>query len=229
MTNMSSTNQNAALSSWTIQSATNSTKALSVSFGVLGVLILWLTNQTSVVTDKEENLKAAFWLGALLIGTAVAIILFLENVVIVVDEKRKQLRVSRRSLTGLRSSIHSFSSIKQIEVASIGQSHRGIITHHLNIVFKNDKRLRTQFWSTRRSETVDLAERLALSTGSSCEPNRHDNPVEIKKFLISGAGAILTYCAWYKFMVGPLCPAMWHGTAPAVIMGISFFILVFAF
>jgi hypothetical protein len=208
--------------SWTIQSSTNSTKALAVFFGALGLLFLWLISRARPVPGQESELMAAFWLGVLLLVVACWVFLFLEHVFIVVDERLKVLRVSRTSLTGTRSSIHHFNSIEGVEVASTGRSHRGIVTYHLNIVMKDGKPIKTQFWSTSHDEVTELAERFAQTTGSFLGSKSRNNPSELNMFLISGAGAVLIYCVWYNLTVGSFCLAMWFGTAPAVIIGVAF-------
>ncbi|MDO9299946.1 MAG: hypothetical protein Q7T89_01120 [Anaerolineales bacterium] len=39
--------------------------------------------------------------------------------------------------------------------------------------------------------------------------------------LISFAGALGIYAAWYRIYVGDWCPAMWFGSAPLLIILIS--------
>lgn len=53
--------------------------------------------------------------------------------------------------------------------------------------------------------------------------------MNILKIIVSFIIAIFIYKVWYKITVGKLCPAMWYGSAPLVIIGGAFLFILLVF
>ena len=209
---------------WTIQSNTRDTKLASAGFAALGCLFLWLTSRLPS-SAEDTGVLAAFWLGVLLLAIGAGVFLFIEDVVLSIDEARKTLTVTRQSRAGTHVSSLGFADVGSVDVASIGRSHRGVVTHHLVLVMKSGKRVPANRWSVDHSEIVALAERLSRALGCPLHVERSYNPVDFKMLAVSAAGAALAYVAYYAMTVGPVCKAMWLGTLPALFIPIAFFIL----
>ncbi len=50
--------------------------------------------------------------------------------------------------------------------------------------------------------------------------------ISVVKLCVALAGSILIYALWYLWKFGQWCPAMWHGTAPPLIIFVGFALII---
>ncbi|MFL5812296.1 MAG: hypothetical protein ACJ763_01865 [Bdellovibrionia bacterium] len=205
---------------WTIQSNSKLLRGYLAGLGALGMAVIYLTR--SRVQDSPNTL-AAYWLGILLLSVAVGTYLFFEDTIIRVDSSIRSLVILKKGRLTKSSSVVPYDEISAVQVATIGSAHRGVVTHHLVIQLKNGKRVTPGRFSTDQAEIIEVAQRLARETGSECIIGRRLVPLTTPRYVLSAVGAVLVYVLWYRFKVGPWCPAMWYGSAPPVIIALSFF------
>lgn len=208
-----------AAAPWTITSNTTKSTALAVGCLLTGALFLWLTRNASTT---DSNAAAAMWLGVLLAAVGVVAIVFSEEVEVVIDPSEQRLSIERRTRWSTQRSELSFLDVESVNVVKIGTSSDGTPSYWIQIRLRDNTTLATGRWSTDQTEINLLAEKIANDIGCAC---RHGSPpAPIAFFHIVGAalGSILFYAVYYRARVGPLGMAMWLGTAPPVILLITF-------
>jgi hypothetical protein len=52
------------------------------------------------------------------------------------------------------------------------------------------------------------------------------DPASVGYVIAAALGAVVLYAAWFRFSVGPWCPAMWFGNAPPVFILAGFALLL---
>ncbi len=208
-----------ATPAWQIRS--NSTKSLVLSAGVLavGILFIWLTRHGAA---GDTDIAAARWLGVLLAAVGLAGLVFAEEIVVTVEAQRRALKIEKRRWVGNWRVSVPFEEIAAVNVAKVGTRSDGTPSFWLQLERRDGTVVGTGRWSTRETEINRLAERLSAEIGCGCGTGHSPAPASVGRVAAAVVGAALVYVAWYRVTVGPWCGAMWHGTAPAVIMLASF-------
>lgn len=205
---------------WEIHSDTAKTSILSVAIGAAGILIMYLSKGQAAVSVTALS---GFWLGVMLLGITLASLVLMEQIIVTVDIPNKLLNFKKKSYWETSSSVLNFSEIESICVAKTGDGSDGTASYSLSIKLKNGSTQATGKWSVNQHEMDELAGRLASDIGcgrSLGEPL--PVPVTAKYIAVAIIGAVLIYATWYRLMVSGFCPAMWQGSAPPVIILISF-------
>jgi hypothetical protein len=195
--------------------------AVGIGLGAVGVLLLVLAGPQT----GTENGLAAFWLGALLTAGSVGVIIWGEDVAITVDPQAKRLGISKKSRFGRKKSSVCFAEVDHVGVSTVGRAGQ-LQTYHLLIFLKNGKTVRTGRWSCDQSEMDAVGDELAGSIGCSCSKGVRVRPAGGAEIIVAALGAVVIYALWFRIQVGQWCPAMWHGTAPPLIMLCSFSVLL---
>ena len=124
-----------------------------------------------------------------------------------------------------KSLILGFVEIPSVNVNQIG-GYRGPPTYHLNIEQKDGKIEKTGRWSFEKGEIVALAERLSIDAGCKFNVGVVLQAIDLNKIVYSGIGAVIVFVVWFRIWAEPLCPAMWYGLAPPLIIIIAFFFIL---
>ncbi len=202
-----------------IESNTLKNLLLGTGFVLLGVLMLSLTQGK---TDLSRDHQLIYLMGLFILLAGTATILLNERVVILVYPERGSLTVRTSSLRGSEVRVIPFAAIRSVDVVKLGQTHKGTRSYHLNIALKTGEKILTRRNSRDGDEINELARELSGLIGCKTDEAPAPQPIELGQILVSLSGAILVYVAWYRFTVGPWCRAMWFGTAPPVVMLLTF-------
>jgi hypothetical protein len=204
---------------WQVVSNTQKSGAVAAGVAALGALFLWLTRG---VAEGDSNGAAAMWLGVLLAAVGLAGLIFLEDVVVTVDPTRRSLRLEKRTRWGKTSTELLFRAVESVQVAKIGSRSDGTPSYWLQIQTRGGRVVSTGRWSLDQAEMERLAEQLAAEIGCAYQAGRAPAPTGTAHLAYAGAGAVLLYAAWYRVKIGPWCPAMWFGAAPALFVLVGF-------
>ena len=190
---------------------------------MVGLLFIWLTCRIPV---QDSNTVAAMWLGVMLIAVGLAAIILREEVVTTVDPGQRSLRIDLRRRWGSVSVTLPFDNVVSVNVARVGSRSDGTPSFWLQIESASGKVFSTGRWSTNETEIRQLAERLSAEIGCECRGGMPLSPASAGRVVAAAIGAVVLYAAWFRFSVGPLCPAMWFGTAPPVFTLAGFALLL---
>jgi hypothetical protein len=211
----------------TIESDTAQSSWLTIGLALLGCVIGYAAWNAQITPEKQEAITAATWLSALLVVGSLASLLFLEKKILTLDPATKELQLVAKGLFGTRTLLFPFSSITGVHVSRIGNSTKGIPSYWLRFTTQDGKNISTGRWSYDQQEMLDLAEKLSSMIGcATSEAGATLNPVTGMSVLAATLSAVVIYMLWYRFSIGPWCVAMWFGTAPPVIMGVVFLVVL---
>ena len=208
---------------WKIQSNTGKGLVMASGSLLVGLVFIWLTCR---IPTPDSNTAAAMWLGVLLVGAGLAAIILGEDVVTTVDPGQRCLRLDCRRRWGSVSLTVPFDDVVSVNVARVGSRSDGTPSFWLQIKCAGGKIHSTGRWSTNEGEIRRLAERLADEIGCQCQGGYPLNPASAGHIIAAAIGAVVFYAAWFRFSVGPWCPAMWFGTAPPVFILTGFALLL---
>jgi hypothetical protein len=197
-----------------IESNTIKNLLRGVGILLLGVLFLYLTRGT---VDVSRDHQAASLLGLFLLLLGAALVILNERVVVVSGE-RKDLTVRRSSLRSRETRVIPFAGVRSVNVVKLGRTHKGTASYHMNITLKTGERISTGRSSRVGDEINAIAREFPDLVGCATQDAPTSHPIDGTHLLVSLAGAVVIYLAWYRFAVGPWCRAMWFGTAPPVII-----------
>ena len=186
---------------------------MAVGSILVGLLFIWLTCH---IPARDSNAMAAMWLGVLLVGVGLAAIILAGEVLTTVDPGQRCLRMDCKRRWGGVSVTVPFEEVESVNVARVGPRRNGTPSFWLQIQRQGGKVLSTGWWSMSESETRRLAERLSNQIGCECRGGVPLNPASAGHVVVAAVGAVVFYAVWFRFSVGPWCPAMWFGTAPPV-------------
>lgn len=220
-------------SSLLIESQSLKTRVLFVGIIILGGLFLFLSpNSTHTLQLFHRSFNTVFILGSLLAYGGVVGFLWTEDVEIFL--KNNDIIVKRKNLFRSKEQIYSLDDIEKVHVATIGRA-QGPHSYHLLIYRKSGGSIKTGRWSWNQSEMLLAAEQLSLqlhsfhTSGLIVHPIVRNVTVEevpIPQTVLALGIAIFIYALWYRWQVGPWCPAMWFGSAPVVIITSSTWIFL---
>ena len=208
---------------WQIKSSSQKGFAVAVGSLLAGLLFLWLTLH---IPARDSNTTAAMWLGVLLVGVGLAAIILAEEIVTTVDPEQRCLRINCQRRWGSVSVTVPFDEVVSVNVARVGSHSDGTPSHWLQIERQGGKIHSTGRWSTNEPEIRRLAERLSEQIGCECRGGVPLSPASAGRVAAAAVGALVLYAAWFRFSVGPWCPAMWFGTAPPVFILAGFALLL---
>ena len=209
------------MSSLIICSNKKSSLWLGVFISILGILILYLTSRS---TDLNSNQAAARGLGLLLFILGVAAVIFVEDIKTTIDPIKKTIDYQMTTRFSSRRRKILFSEVESVRVSRVG--HHGSSrtpAYMASLVLKSKEILRTGRWSILEDEIQQLADEISMMIG--CERSglpQINTSKEAQNFILSLILGILTWVIYYRLKIGPLCPAMWGGNAPAVVILSSF-------
>ncbi len=212
-----------SVSTFEVRSSSGKGIAVSVACLLAGLLFLWLTAKIPV---HDSNTAAAMWLGVLLAGVGLAGLILAEEVVTTVDAARRCLQIDCNRRWGSRSITIPFDEVASVHVARVGSRSGGTPSFWLQIERQGGKVYSTGHWSTNEAGIRQLAERLATGIGCECRGGVPLSPASAGRVVAAIVGAVVLYAAWFRFSVGPWCPAMWFGTAPPVFILAGFALLL---
>jgi hypothetical protein len=149
---------------WTIESNTQKLNGILIAFSSVGLLLIFLVRHQ---VDQSVRTQSAYWVGIFLVSLAIGIYLFFEKTLMRVDEQSRRIEVEKIGHFSSRKYFLAFEDIQSVYVASIGKSHRGIVTHHLILNLRNGEKESPGCFSAVQSEIIEIAERLSKST--DCE------------------------------------------------------------
>ena len=201
--------------SWSIESNTRSTVAISVGLIAVGSLLVSASHHQAATNN---NALAAWW-GGILLGLLGAATLFLDaRITLLVDPERGAILIRHRNRVTSGAKIVRFEEIASVNVSRIGRSRLGVTSFHLKIRLKSGKSIATGRWSYSYEEINAEAARLADAVGCAADTREPFLTGGPERVMLSVLGAVAFYALWYRFTTGPWCRAMWFGTAPPVIM-----------
>ena len=208
---------------WQIKSSSQKGFVVAVGLLLLGVLFLWLTCRIPV---HDSNTAAAMWLGVLLVGVGLAAIVLTEEVLTTVDPEQRCLRIECRRRWGNVSVMVPFEEVESVNVSRVGSRRGGTPSFWLQIHRRGGKVFSTGWWSMTEAETRRMAERLSAAIGCECRGGVPMNPGSAGYVAAAAVGSVVFYVVWFRFSVGPWCPAMWFGTAPPTFILTGFALLL---
>lgn len=211
--------------SWEIHSNSRQDTVAAVGIAAVGAVFMALTR--SRVHDL--NMQYAYWLGILLLALGGAGLILQEKVSVLIFPSRRKLRVRSQNVFGQNMRTLEFIEVKQVRVVKLRAPRSKAPVYLLKMDLRNGQTLGTGRWSFSQTEIDELATRLASSIDCPSELGPGPFPATATHVALAGAGAVLFYIAWYRMTTGQLCPAMWFGSAPPVIMLVSFVILLGTF
>jgi hypothetical protein len=192
--------------------------AVAIGLTVLGGFFLYLLNGR---TNMSSNEQAAQILGALLLLIGVGTLLYNERTRLEIDPLRKTLTVRRRSIFGEKKRLIALHQVTKVGVMKIG-SNRSRIFHYLPyLVLQSGEQVRTGFSWVNESEAYAQAKMMAKAIGCPYDDIVPPNPSTQVNLMLAGFCAVAVYMIYYRWQVGPFCPAMWFGTAPIFIMAMT--------
>jgi len=209
------------MSSLIIYSNKKSSVWLGVLISILGLSILYLTSR---ITNLNSNEAAARGLGLLLFIIGIGAIVFVEDITTTIDPIKKTIdyQMTTRFSSSRRKIL--FSEVESVRVSRVG--HHGSSrtpAYMTSLVLKSKENLRTGRWSILENEIQQLADEMSMMIG--CERSglpQINTSKDAQNFILSLILGVLTWVIYYRLKVGPLCPAMWGGTAPAIVILSSF-------
>ena len=207
---------------WSIKSSDQFTAAIGTGCAVLGGLFVWITFHK---VHLGTHYQGAYWLGVLLITLGATCLLLNEKTETVVLPKDRQLTVNTKGLFGQRTRVIPFRNVDTVYVLTTNSS-RGPITYQLLIYLKDGKKQATGYWTIDQDTIFEMADRLSKQIGCSEKLPPRIYPISAKHLAIAALGSFAIYVLWYVVSFGKICPAMWAGTAPPVIMGFAFISLL---
>ena len=208
---------------WQIESSSGKGLLMAVCSLLVGLLFIWLTCRIPV---QDSNTVAAMWLGILLAGLGLAAIILAEEIVTTVDPGERCVRLDCRRRWGNVSLTVPFDEVVSVNVAKVASRSDGTPSFWLQIERVGGKVFSTGRWSTNEAEIRRLAERLSAEIGCECRGGVPLSPASVLRVAAAAIGAVVVYAIWFRFSVGPWCPAMWFGTAPPVFILAAFAVLL---
>jgi len=192
---------------------------------LVGLLFIWLTCRIPV---QDSNTVAAMWLGVLLVGVGLAAMIWAEEVVTTVDPEQRVLRFDCRRRWGNVSMTVPFDDVASVNVARVGSRSDGTPSFWLQIERVGGKAFSTGRWSLSETEIRRMAERLSAEIGCECRGGGGMplSPASVGRVATAAIGAVILYAAWFRYSIGPWCPAMWFGTAPPAFILTGFALLL---
>lgn len=209
------------------KSNSQATKVLFLGSAVLGAVFCYVTKSSSL--DSQKVIQAV-WLGRLLIAIGVIGWLLVDEVSIALDDKKKVLRIRRQNYLRDSSSFVPLDQIENVRSLRMG-SGKGPAAYQVVIELKNSNQINTGRWSFNQAEIIGEAESLShileseVKTGLIVHPVNADIAIagyKVNQMILAVAISVAIYAVWFRYQVGPWCPAMWHGTAPVFIIALSF-------
>lgn len=201
------------------------TKALSLGALVLGLVLFFLSRHSA-----HPEASSALWLGYFLIACGPIFWLFIDDVSVWVDDKTEALQIEKKNFFHHSLNRFSFAEVECVRALRMGRT-QGPLSYQLVIVLKNSQQINTGRWSFDQSEITHEAETLAQILKCKTEfgliVQAMDSNINIAGFsihqiILAIVISVVMYAIWYRCQVGAWCPAMWHGTAPVVIIGLGF-------
>ena len=208
---------------WQIKSSSRKGFAAAVGSLLVGLLFIWLTWR---LPAHDSNVTAAMWLGVLLVGLGLAAIILAEEVVTTVDPEQRSLRMDCKRRMGSVSVMLPFEEVESVNVARVGSCSDGTPSFWLQIQRQGGKVVSTGWWSLSEAEARRLAERLAAGIGCECRGGMPLGSASVGHVAAAAVGAVVLYAVWFRFSVGPWCPAMWFGPAAPVFVLAAFAVLL---
>lgn len=208
-----------------IKSDDQRTSSLSLTLMILGSGIIFLINHRAEPRPGEHW---AYLGGLLLIILGTYVFLMAEKMVITINTAKQGLNVRRQNKFHQRIDFIPFKDVESVHVVRVGR-RAGLKTYHLVLRLAGGRKLTPGRWSHNPSEINDVAKELAQEIGCSIKEAPVYSLPDIKTALLSIGGALAIYAIWYRLTVGQVCLAMWHGTAPAIIVPFGFMLLLFLF
>lgn len=200
----------------TIQSNRSKNVFLAIVLILIGALFVW---KLYAIVPLDSNQSAALWLGYLLLFIGAASLAFNEQVTTEFDRDRQQVRQHVKNIFESRTRYIPFAEIERLAVARIGRPSSKTEFYFITLVLKNGKCLNTGHWVLSRDAAHHLANEIAGLVGCAINDGNLPNPaMNISNLAIAVLLGIGIYAAYYRKTVGPWCPAMWFGSAPALII-----------
>lgn len=176
------------------------------------------------MTDLNRNEAAARGLGLLLFIIGVAAIIFIEDIVTMIDPTKKVIHYKVTTRFNSSQRTISFSDVESIRVSRLGNHGSSRTPAYMaSLVLKSQEKLSTGRWSFLEDEIQQLADDLSATIG--CERSglpAIDTSKDVQNFILALILGILTWVIYYRIKIGPLCPAMWGGNAPTLVILFSF-------
>lgn len=207
---------------WNIHSNKNKSRFLALVAGLIGIALAVMAKSH---VQQSNGALAAFWLGVMLIAIAAVALLEDETITITVDTHRRELFFLKKSWLGQQKTRVPFTSVEGVAVRRVGRVDQ-FPSYHLQIRLKNGRHLKTGRWSFDLSEINDLGSQLVNAIGCPFHEGPVPRALGAQQAIFAAIGAVIVYVIWYRFTTGQICPAMWFGTAPPVVMGLAFLVLL---
>jgi hypothetical protein len=209
-------------SNWMLPSSKTRHFLISSFIGFIGIVLFIVGKNTALIFGTYLSLTQ---LGQIFFVGSFLYYAFVDQISLEVDEKNSLVIFHRKNILERKLEKISFNEFKSIQVKKIGRTNDSIHSFHLVLKLKNDRSIFPGFVSTDISEISEIAEKLSVIMGCSFEQPQLINQTHTRKTFFALLLSILIYAFWYRFKVGPWCPAMWGGSAPLVIITSVFFII----
>lgn len=192
--------------------------AVAIGLTLLGGLFLYLLRGRTNMSGNEESAQI---LGSLLLLVGVGTLLYNERTRLEIDPSRNTLTLRRRSIFGEKKRLMALNQVTKVGVMKIG-SNRSRIFHYLPyMVLQSGEQVATGFSFAIESEAYAQAKKMAQAIGCPNEEIPPPHQLTQVNLILAGFVAVAVYMTYYRWQVGPFCPAMWFGTAPIFIMAMT--------
>lgn len=145
-----------------------------------------------------------------------------ENSITEVDEFNQKLLVKKSSKLGGRDYIIPFNLVESIKVVSIGKSYRGIVSHHLVINLKDNKKEFPGYFSLSQQEVIDMASQLSSAIKCEYSVGRSYQKIRANQIIATLAVAAITFLIWNRTVSGDWAIANDHRELAPIMVGLLF-------
>lgn len=204
-----------------IESNTGKNNTIAILVLGLGILFLLLTAK---IENPDRNQKAAYLLGILLSSVGGIALLTQDKRKVFIQPNDRQVFYTHRSTFSqeIVRAIH-FDEINLVGVSRIGRNGpTRTPAYFVYVQLRSGELIKTGYFTYFEAEANELAIQAAQMIGCATSPIPIP-PVDSEIFeniFLSVVIAAAIWAIYYRVKIGPWCPAMWFGTAPA------FFILL---
>ena len=202
-------------------------------------MIVHFSRPGASASQQANGITLLQWAGVFFLGLALVIYSYALDTTVLVDPRNKLIRIFEQSRSSRNSKTIFFKDIEKIRVdrRKLGKDSDlfGVYSYHLLIGLEDEKHIDTGRSGIHESEIAELATKLGQAIGCDIRLGPYEHPInsslsfggiKVNQIAVALAGAIVLYAIWFRVQVGPLCSAMWYGTAPPFVVGLGFLVIL---
>ncbi len=171
------------------------------------------------------------WIGMLFLGGWVYSVISNFKQTITINPNSKNIKITKQTRFTNNDTIIPFDHIQSIEIIEYemySEDEPSPTAFHLQLRTKDNTTYLMHKASKNAADLKPTADKIAQQIGCPSKTERSTPPkdLNIQHMIIAGISAVVIYILWYRLFTGQICPAMWAGSAPPIIILVVFIIVL---